>query len=159
MTKEQCASESHSQSWWHIACVNVPPVAFTLYLLIVSIPGLRSIIWNQAVVIDGPQEATSQELWSYIINQTPLDTVIVFRKPFALSLYTRRQSHVVIPFEKGQDYSRVEQGYRNNRVSLFITDTAIMSGTDRMEDSLRAFLSHNQIPPIWQNRRFIIYGW
>ncbi len=139
--------------------------AFTTLLPIVIFVGLLALsVYLDAKIqqrsvssIDGPQVETSRELWSYIRSQLPPQAIVVFRKPFVMSLYGNRTSNVIIPFESDADLEMVEQGYRQSGVTHFVVDSA--PGGGKVEYWLYKFVSTAQVKEIWRNSRFILYGW
>lgn len=133
-------------------------ILLTLSLLLLYAPQVISLQHARATIIDGPQTESSQELWKQIQDRTTPETVIVFRKPFVLSLYTGRKAHFIIPFEDQKYLPDIEQGYRENNVQYFVDDSSLVN--DRSENWLRLFIdSETNMSEVWSNDRYVLYSW
>lgn len=134
------------------------PLVGLVSLLLVSVKADRNIQQQRGLVIDGPQTPASEELWAHLSQHTPAENIFVFRKPFVLSLYGQRHSHVIIPLEVGDDVSPVTEAYRKTGVTSFVFDSEASTG--KIEDWLNRFLdTSGAIHEVWRNSRYIIYEW
>lgn len=105
----------------------------------------RAFVVHDAVRFDGPLEKPSVEAFSYIMNQTPADSVIVFRKPRALALYADRKS--TRP-EQTEDFLRLSKRLGIHGPMYYLFDSEQKEDRfAKMEQKL-----------VWTNKRFSLYA-
>jgi len=74
---------------------------------------LYSRYGENGTTVDGPYRKESMKMFDYIRDNTPKDSVIIFFKPRAMTLYTERFSAMTTDFEKaircGGDYAVIKR--------------------------------------------------
>jgi len=93
---EKCLNISHGpwKALWKV--VGLCPVFFILILFLKSsILNASENLVNHRTENTGPYLSTSTELFSFITNNTETNSIIVFRKPRVMTLFTNRKSMVI----------------------------------------------------------------
>jgi len=120
-------------------------------LLVLYYPG---IVWHIETkdYPSGTEQASAQEIFSYITENTPEDAVIVFKKPRALSLYTNRYGLANNSQERNP--FRLDYLYKKYKVNYFLENTTEIPDS-ALIIYLKAFPSRNKL--IYSNNEFRLY--
>ena len=124
-----------------------PLIVILIFFLKVSIKNGSENIANQRMEKTGPYLSTSKELFSFISNNTETDSIIVFRKPRVLRMFTKRQS---IMIKKNDMYSLMKGDY----LCISLDPDAY----DQIGNREVALLGENgRIHLVYQNEDFQLY--
>ncbi|MEA3496145.1 MAG: hypothetical protein U9R42_08945 [Bacteroidota bacterium] len=103
---------------------------YVLFVVLQYYQGVLSFTREQKNEIRGPQSKTSVEVFDYIKNHTPDSSIIVFRKPRALALYTDRSA--LSNNRRQKDVDKLDTIYNKLKVNYLlqnnneIPDTAMI---------------------------------
>jgi hypothetical protein len=111
---------------------------------------LSSIIREQSHVVSGPQEASSVEAFDYICQHISDNSVIVFKKPKALALYTHKKTTSTLFDQSSADVASMLKQFG---------DPYLLLHTDLSDEPLKKYIMENQnnVRLIWKNERFTLY--
>jgi 4-amino-4-deoxy-L-arabinose transferase-like glycosyltransferase len=125
-------------------------VAIGVMVILLFLPGLISIARSGSNILEGPQQESSIEAFTYISKNIPAESVVVFAKPRALALYAGCNS-LADPFTT--DPTRIhEQVSEAGSTHLLIHNT--LTG-DPMQRYARVMQS--RLTKLWENEKFVLY--
>jgi len=108
----------------------------------------------------GVATPAAQQMFQYVSDHTPPDAVVVFAKPRAMTLFTRRRSaapHVPERDEQLLDYLR---GIRASYLVVVNSDDTLgRAANPRLVHFLHAFVARHErvFHPVWTNEEFAVY--
>ena len=115
---------------------------------------ISKIIALQSVTVQGPQEATSIEAFNYIKLNIPENSIILFKKPKALALYSGRKTASTVYYQTPVDVKNMLHGLGAEYL-LLNHDNDPDLGDEPMKKYIDEF--RNEIEMIWQNDKFFLY--
>jgi hypothetical protein len=122
-------------------------VSILLVILSFSATSLITVYWNMKTpeVKGGPFASNSQEMFSYLVNNTAEDSVVVFFKPRVLRLMTDRQSIMI---------DKVEQIGRGDYLCLYLRKDAV----DQVPDvEVQRLVEQKAAWIVYENDDFKVY--
>lgn len=123
-----------------------------LFVLLQYRPAVIKLIEERRVVLHGPQESSSKEVFQYIKENIPEHSIIVFTKPKALALYTNRKTFSTVYGQTAEDV--------NSMLNRLRAEYLLLNNDDDMHDqSLENYILKypNSIQLIWKNDKFFLY--
>jgi len=131
-----------------------PVYVFLLAVLVQYTPGLIDQVNSMDVPEQGPQEPPAVETFDYISQHLPVDAVIVFIKPRALSFYSGKKAAYVA---RNITSEKLPGLFRRMNAHYFL----ICNENDEVNDvMLKNFVieNKNELQLIWQNSFFDLYA-
>lgn len=124
-------------------------IGLTLILLLQFLPEQVSAIKTAKNNFAGPQEKESDEAFAFIKQNTPIEAVILFKKPRALALYTYRKSFAINP---------ADSSFRDD-IESYTTDY-ILIHSELSSDTERQYAENHpeKWRKIWHNTKFTLYA-
>lgn len=121
------------------------------FVLMTYYPEVKWIVHYQHEIKKGPQEAASVEAFDYIKKNTPENSVIVFARPRALSLYTGRTGMCNEPTE---DLQKLKEKFKKMGASYML-----IHSEETREPTLKKFAEEYQaeVRLEWSNEKFSLY--
>ncbi len=121
-----------------------------IIVLILFMPGIYSISHSQNNILEGPQQKSSVEAFSYISKNVPAEAVVVFAKPRALALYAGCQS-MADPFTTDPTQIHLQVIKANA--------TYILVNNKLTNESMKRYsrVMQNRLTKLWENKEFVLY--
>ena len=119
-------------------------------ILLLFLPGIVSIARLGDHVLDGPQQKSSVEAFSYISKNVPADSVVMFAKPRALALYGGCRS-LADPFTT--DPTLIHVQVMKAKVTYLLINESLSA--DHIKCYARVML--NRMTKKWENKDFVLY--
>jgi len=119
-------------------------------MVLLFLPGIIRITLGRNTTLDGPQQKASQQAFTFIAEQIPDTSVIVFFKPRALVLYTGKHGFAD-PFT--DDPTSV-----HTQLTQASADY-ILIHRDYTRETMKRYLRmlKSRALPVWENRKFKLY--
>jgi 4-amino-4-deoxy-L-arabinose transferase-like glycosyltransferase len=129
-------------------------IAGGLFVLLQYRPEISKIIREQRDIFQGPQEAASAEMFDYIKKNIPENSLVIFKKPKVLVLYTGRRSASTVYYQSSTEV--------NNMLNLLHAGYLLLNHDQDPElgdEPLKKYLDENKNATrlIWQNNKFLLY--
>jgi hypothetical protein len=115
-------------------------------------PYITRLIEQRHDVLNGPQEKSSVEAFQYISEHVPENSIIIFTKPKALTLYTNRKTFSTVYGQSADDVKYMIQRIHAEYLLLH-------NDKDMHDESLENYLAHNPdaVQLTWKNDKFSLY--
>jgi 4-amino-4-deoxy-L-arabinose transferase-like glycosyltransferase len=125
-------------------------VAIGVMVILLFMPGLISIARSGSNILEGPQQKSSIEAFTFISKNIPAESVVVFAKPRALALYAGCKS-LADPFTN--DPTRIhKQVTEAGSTHLLIHKTLTGEPMQRY-----ARVMQSRLTKLWENKEFALY--
>jgi len=116
---------------------------------------LKQILKQSSGITMGPQDKASQELFSFIRNNTPTDAVVAFPRARAMSLYVNRAATYLIKSNSTEENAQLVE-------RLNVSHLIVSKGNETnplYDDALLNYISYDRdkLQPAWENEDYIIY--
>ncbi len=125
-------------------------VASGVMVIILFLPGLFSIARSGCNTLEGPQQKSAVEAFSYINKNVPPESVVVFAKPRALALYAGCRS-MADPFTT--DPTLMHKQVMEARASYILISNKLTN--EPMQRYSRVMQS--RLSRLWGNTEFVLY--
>jgi len=125
-------------------------VAIGIIILFMFIPGIFNIARSGDKILEGPQQESSIEMFSYIRSNVPAEAVIVFAKPRALALYTRCQS---MADPRSTDLVQINNQIMEAKATYLLIQDKLTNAPMKQY----ALKMRNRITKRWENKDFVLY--
>jgi hypothetical protein len=122
------------------------PVVLVVLLFVRT--DVRAVYWNYLThgeIASGPFAPTSQEMFSFVVNHTEADSIVVFFKPRVMRLMTGRQSIMI---------DRAEQLSRGDYLCLYLREDAYNQVSD---GDVERLLVREAAQIVYKNDDFKVY--
>lgn len=133
---------------------NAMIVAGGLFVLLQYQHDISKITDMRHDVLPGPQETASVETFEYIKKNIPESSIIVFKKPKALALYTGRKTTSTVFYQTSEDI-------KNMLNELHAEYLLLNSDNDQelKDEQMKKYIDDykNNVQLIWQNKKFLLY--
>ena len=125
-------------------------LVLSAFVLIQYISGISNILKHQNRILPGPHEFSTVEAFSFIKENTPEKTIIVFTKPRVLALYTDRRS---LSNERNETLIKMKNKFDEVGVDFYLIHNEIS------DDSIKKYINVNNefIELVWNNKKFYLY--
>ena len=129
-------------------------VAGGLFVFLQYRHSISEIISNQKNILDGPQLSESVETFDYIKKNIPENSIIIFKKPKALALYSGRRTASTVYYQSSEDVKKMLNALSAEYL-LLNSDNDPELGDEQLKNYVNDF--KNEVQPIWHNNKFILY--
>ena len=130
--------------FWRVVSV-CSVVVIIVFFLRISIKDVSKNLVQRRMEKAGPYVPTSKDLFSFILNNTEKDSIIVFFKPRVMRLYTNRQSILT---------DEVDKVTRGDYLCLYLRDNAYHQ---IRKDDVVSLFENDKIRLLYQNTDFQLY--
>ncbi len=129
-------------------------IAGGLFVLLQYQHSISKIIAQQPSTLQGPQEAGSIETFEYIRQHIPENSIIIFKKPKALALYTGRKTASTAYYQSSSEVK--------NMVTLLGAGYLLLNhdnDPDLGDEPMKKYTDDfkKEVDLIWQNNKFLLY--
>jgi 4-amino-4-deoxy-L-arabinose transferase-like glycosyltransferase len=125
-------------------------VSIGSFIVLLFIPGLFSIARSGSNTLEGPQQESAIEAFTYISKNVPADAVVVFAKPRALTLYAGCKS-LADPFTTNP--TLIHKQVMEAKANYLLINSKLTTGSMQRYSHVMQDRSTKQ----WENNEFVLY--
>ncbi len=125
-----------------------------LFVLLQYQHAFAKILSEKKNTLTGPQETESVEMFDYIRKNVPEESVIIFKKPKALALYTERRTASTFFDQSSDDVKKMILAFH---VDYLVINTDNTPGLLDLPSQKYIEENPNDFTLIWKNSKFLLY--